>query len=250
MSTTMQTAVGRFVWHDHSSGDPERARTFYSELLGWQIEVWKPGEFDYPMITANGQQHGGFGTSQGGAPPHWLGHVVVGDADAAGERAQGAGGSVVAGPMEIPEVGRMNVVRDPQGAVISAFQPAGDAPVSEGVFVWDELMTSDVEGATRFYRELFGWDSREAEMGESGPYTLFRIGETDLAGCISNQATQAPPHWYPYLATPDVDASASKAKELGATAYLEPTEIENVGRFAVLGDPTGATFGLFQVPAS
>ncbi len=55
MSTTMETAVGRFVWHDHISGDPERARAFYGELLGWQIEVWKPGELDYPMITAKGQ---------------------------------------------------------------------------------------------------------------------------------------------------------------------------------------------------
>ncbi len=152
--------------------------------------------------------------------------------------------------MVIPEVGRMVVVRDRDGAAISAFQPAGGGPVAEGVFVWDELMTSDVEDAKRFYRELFGWDSREVEMGESGPYTLFRLAETDFAGCISNEATQAPPHWYPYLATPDVDASTAKAEELGASVYAGPMEIENVGRFAVLGDPMGATFALFQVPAS
>jgi uncharacterized protein len=250
MSTTMENSVGRFVWHDHVSGDPERARAFYSELLGWEIEVWKPGELDYPMITANGQGHGGFGRAEGDAPPHWLGHVVVEGADAAGERARSAGGTVLGEPMDIPEVGRIVVVRDPHGAVISAFQPAGGGSASEGVFVWDELMTSDVGDAKRFYRELFRWDSHEAEMGESGPYTLFRVGETDFAGCVSNEATQAPPHWYPYLATPDVDGSTAKAEELGATIYVRPMEIENVGRFAVLGDPMGVTFALFRVPAS
>ncbi|MDQ3876409.1 MAG: VOC family protein [Actinomycetota bacterium] len=246
----METAVGRLVWHDHVSGDPERARAFYSELLGWEIEVWKPGELDYPMINANGQGHGGFGRAEGGAPPHWLGHVVVDDADAAGERARSAGGAVVGEPIDVPEVGRIVVIRDPHGAAISAFQPAGDGSMPEGVFVWDELMTSDVEAAKRFYRELFGWESREVEMGESGPYTLFRLGETDFAGCISNEATEAPPHWYPYLATPDVDAATAKAEELGATLYAGPMEIENVGRFAVLGDPIGATFALFRAPAS
>jgi predicted enzyme related to lactoylglutathione lyase len=153
--------------------------------------------------------------------------------------------------MDIPEVGRMAVIRDPQGAVISAFQPAGDAPVSQGVFVWDELYTSDVDGAKNFYRELFGWDSAGMDMGEGRTYTLFRVGEKDVGGCMAiHEGEEAPPQWYPYLATPDVDASTAKAKELGATVYVEPMEVENVGRFSVLGDPTGATFGLFQVPSS
>src|SRR5438045_2534359 len=83
----------------------DAAKRFYAELLGWDVEVWKPGEMDYPMISAKGSQHGGFGPAQGGAPSHWVGHVVVDDVSAAGKRAQGAGGTIVAGPMDIPEVG-------------------------------------------------------------------------------------------------------------------------------------------------
>ena len=58
--STVETTVGRFVWHDHMSGDPAAASRFYSELLGWEIEIWKPGEMDYPMIKVGEHQHGGF----------------------------------------------------------------------------------------------------------------------------------------------------------------------------------------------
>src|SRR5919109_1607607 len=148
MSTEVKTAVGRFVWHDHVSSDPAKAQEFYSSLFGWTTEVFKPGEIDYPMIIANGQGHGGFGPAQGGAPPHWMGHVYVEDVDDAAKRAESAGGTVLAGPMDIPDVGRFAAVRDPQGALLSLFTPNDpNMPVGEGVFVWDELITSDVEGA-------------------------------------------------------------------------------------------------------
>ena len=131
MSTDVKTAIGRFVWHDHISGDTEKAVSFYTELFGWETQVWKPGEMDYPMINAGGQMHGGFGPAQGGAPPHWIGHVLVEDVDETGTHAESAGGKILAGPMDIPEVGRMVVIADPQGAVLSAFSSAGDPPTNK-----------------------------------------------------------------------------------------------------------------------
>ena len=249
MTATIQTAVGRFVWHDLNSTDVERAKAFYTELLGWGTEVFKPGEMDYTMISVNGVGHGGLNAVQGGVPSHWLGHVVVEDVDRAVERANGAGGSLVTGPMDIPDVGRIAVLQDPQGATISAFQPSGDdGPLAEGVFVWDELMTTDVESAKRFYAELFGWTTDEMDMG-GDTYTLFESEETSVGGVFASpEDVEAPPHWYPYLRTDDVDASTAKAKELGAKVYVEPMEIPgDVGRFSVLGDPTGATFGLHKL---
>ena len=247
MATGIQTAVGRFVWHDLSSTDVEAAKRFYTELLGWGIETWKPGEMDYDMISANGQMHGGFGSAQDGAPSYWLGHVVVDDLDPVRARVEGAGGGVVGDPMDIPEVGQILIIRDPQGAMISAYKPAGDVPASEGVFVWDELYTSDVDAAKRFYGEVFGWTARDMPMGE-GTYTVFESGDKGVAGAIKIGADHQhiPPHWYPYLATSDVDATTKKAKELGAEVYVEPMDVPDMGRFSVLGDPTGATFGLFQ----
>src|SRR5437879_43415 len=73
MSTGVKTAIGKFVWHDNTSTDVDKAKTFYTDLFGWETELFKPGEMDYAMIKAGGQTHGGFGAAQGGAPSAWLG---------------------------------------------------------------------------------------------------------------------------------------------------------------------------------
>src|SRR4051794_36602782 len=249
MSTGTQTATGTFVWHDHMSADAPQAQTFYSELLGWTYTPFETDQGEYPMITANDQQHGGFGPAQGNAPSHWIGHVVVDDADAAGTRAESAGGSVLAA-MDIPEVGRFAVIRDPQGAVISAFAPQGEAQVPEGAFVWDELHTSDIEAAKAFYTAVFGWTTSEMEMGEMGTYVLFQAGGVDRAGAMQQMPDDpSPPHWLTYLGTDDVDGTTAKAKELGGQVYMDPMDIPNIGRFSIAADPTGAAFGIYK-PAS
>lgn len=244
--STVQTAIGRFVWHDHMSDDVEKARSFYNELLGWETEVWKPGEMNYPMIVANGQMHGGFGPAQGGAPAHWLGHVAVESVDDAAARAEAAGGTLLGAPMDIPEVGRMAVIGDPQGAVFSTYTPAGEWTPAEGVFVWDELQTTDVESAKAFYGEVVGWTASDMDMGEGRTYTIFESGEAQRAGCMTlPPGVEAPPHWLAYLGTEDVDASAAKAEKLGGTKLVGPMDIPDMGRFAVVADPTGAVVGLY-----
>jgi hypothetical protein len=142
----------------------------------------------------------------------------------------------------------MAVVADPQGAVLSLFASADDPPVSEGVFVWDELLTTDIEKAKSFYGEVIGWESRDAEMGEGNVYTLFSSGGTDRAGGmpIPPQAQGTPPNWMTYIGTDDVDAAVEKAKKLGATVMMEAFDVPTVGRLAIVADPTGAVFGLYK----
>src|SRR5262249_24335511 len=142
--------------------------------------------------------------------------------------------------------GRFAAIQDPQGAVLSVFTANNpDAPLGQGVFVWDELEASDVAAEKQFYADVVGWASHDVDMGPM-TYTLFRTGDTDRAGCMRMMEGVPAPFWLTYICTDDVDATAQKAKELGATVYAEPADIPNVGRFAVLGDPTGATFGLFK----
>jgi predicted enzyme related to lactoylglutathione lyase len=248
VSVDVKTTIGQFVWHENISNDPGQASRFYEQLLGWETEVWKPGEMDYPMIKAGDQMHGGFGTAQGGAPPHWFGHVHVDDVDETARKAEAAGGRILAGPMDIPEVGRFAVIADPQGAVTSAFAPSGDAPNPTGTFVWDELLTTDVDSAKSFYGEIYGWTTRDMDMGDGITYTLFQRGDTETAGAMPRpEGVEAPPHWISYLATSDVDATARRAKELGGTVHAGPMDIpNNIGRFAIVQDPTGAVFGLFK----
>jgi uncharacterized protein len=244
--STDTTTVGRFVWHEHVSSDPKQAQDFYTGLFGWSTEVFKPGESDYTMISSRGQNHGGFATAMEGAPPpHWLSHVRVEALDQAIERATRAGGRLAAGPFEMGEVGRIAIIGDPQGAYVSAYEPRGEGPAAQGVFVWDELGTSDVDGAQRFYEEVFGWTT--SDMGaEYGGYRVFNCGETGIAGLMKLPDESIPVHWQPYVAVDDPDATVARAAELGGSTLAEPMDVPRVGRLAVLRDPQGATFGIIR----
>jgi uncharacterized protein len=244
--STATTTVGTFVWHEQVSSDPQQAQDFYTKLFGWDTEIFKPGEVDYQMISSGGQSHGGFGKAMEGAPPpHWLGHVRVEDLDETIEKAKKAGGKLAAGPFEMGEVGRIGIIGDPQGAYVSAYQPESDSPGSEGVFVWDELGTTDVAGAERFYGDVFGWTAKD--MGpDYGGYKIFQQGETRIAGVMALPDASMPAGWQPYVAVEDVDATTAKATELGASALMEPMDVPKVGRLAVIRDPQGAVFGIIK----
>ena len=244
LSTGVQTAIGKFVWHDNMSTDAAKAKDFYTELFGWELEPF-PGA-DYKMIKAGGSLHGGFGAAQGGAPSAWTGHILVEDVDATADKAKSAGGTVITEPMDIPDVGRFAVIADPQGAVFSAFASTGDSPGGEGTFVWDELVTTDVDDAKRFYGEVLGWTSKDLPMGP-GTYTMFkRAGDADVGGLMQRPREDIPPSWTTYIGTQDTDASVAKARELGATILMEPMDVPEHGRFAIIQDPTGAVFGVWQ----
>jgi predicted enzyme related to lactoylglutathione lyase len=239
------TTVGRVVWHELATTDVDRAVAFYRDLLGLGIQIWKPGEADYPMIEVHGTTHGGFQPAPDGTPSHWFGHVRVDDVDAAAERATSLGATVLAGPMEMPDIGRFALVGDPYGAVFSLYRPAGDGSGSDAVFAWDEVLTPDVETTAAFYREVVGWTS-----DESGPegYVLFhRADGSPVAGCMRKPGgVPGPAMWITYLATDDVDETSARARELGGTVLREPFDIPEICRIAVLADPTGAVFGLFR----
>jgi predicted enzyme related to lactoylglutathione lyase len=244
--STVATKVGKFVWHEQVSPDPRQAQAFYTELFGWGTEVFRPGEADYTMISAGGGNHGAFATAMEGAPPpHWLGHVRVDKLEDTIEKAKQAGGTLAAGPFEMGEVGRMAIIADPQGAYLSAYEPQGDAPAPEGVFVWDELATTDADAAQHFYEQVFGWTTND--MGaEFGGYRIFNRGEDGIAGLMALPDDSAPPHWQPYVNVNDPDATSAKAVELGGTVLVQAMDVPKVGRIAVLRDPQGATFGIIK----
>jgi predicted enzyme related to lactoylglutathione lyase len=243
VSTQVTSRVGTFVWHENVSTDPAKAQAFYTQLFGWGIEVYKAGEFEYPMIAVDGQMHGGFPPVQDGTPSHWVGNVAVENVDDTVAKAESAGGRLLHGPADIPDVGRFAVLADPQGAVFVAFQAGGEPPQSAGVFVWDELGTQDVEAAESFYNAVFGWTTND--MGEEyGGYKIFAIGETSVGGLMKMPDPSIPSMWQPYVAVEDTDATAAKAGELGGSTLLEPMDVPNVGRLAVLKDPVGAVFGI------
>jgi predicted enzyme related to lactoylglutathione lyase len=239
---TVGTSNGRITWHELLTPGIDRAVAFYRELLGWDVELSKPEEGDYPIIHAGGAAHGGFQRTHhdGGVPTHWLGYVRVDDVDRAAARARELGGAARVEPLDVDGVGRLAVVQDPGGAEIAVLAPDRDVAPPAGVFVWDELATADVSGATpRFYAELFGWT---AEPTGAGTYAVFRAGAAPIAGLTGGSASA----WIAYVATPQLDEAVTRARESGARVVSEPTEVEGVGRAAVIEDPGRATVGLVE----
>jgi uncharacterized protein len=119
-----------------------------------------------------------------------------------------------------------------------------------GTFCWVELGTSDDEAAKKFYTQLFDWDYVDNPMGEHGVYTMLKLNGKDVGGLYKLMpdmvAQGVPPHWLSYVSVDSADESAAKAKELGATLLQEPFDVFTIGRMAVVKDPTGAVFALWQ----
>ncbi len=249
-------APGRFVWYDHMSREPQKAIEFYNALFGWNTKPVDMGPMGtYNMLNRDGVEFGGVvNLGDEPAPSHWMAYVMVADVDAVAEQAKSLGGTVASPPMDVPGTGRFAVIGDPTGAYISPFQYAMPAPPEPeglppaGSFCWHELLTNDVGAAKDFYTKIFPWESVDVDMGPIGTYTLLKRNGRDLAGMMAKPPdTQGQPsHWLYYVAVEDVDAAASKAQELGGAQLAGPMDIPNVGRIAVLQDPTGAGFALFK----
>ncbi len=146
----------------------------------------------------------------------------------------------------------MAPIQDPTGAYVGIWQAkqhAGAGIMAEpGAMCWQELMTPDVGAAGKFYEETFGWTADPVDIGGGMMYTVFKSGGTMIGGMMARPADLAnvPPNWMPYFAVENCDASAAKVGTLGGTVMRPPTDIPNVGRFAVLRDGQGAHFAFLQ----
>lgn len=244
---------GALSWFECGTRDAERSKSFYTQLFGWiAVDLPMPGGMGtYTIIRAGGADVAGLYQLAGpmfeGVPSHWMTYVAVDDVDATARRATELGGKVVAPPMDVPGVGRMAVLQDPTGAHISVSyfdQHPGTAP--NGPFGWSELATRDTEGSGAFYTALFGWTLKPDPQMQ---YTEFQSGGRSVAGMMAMTPRHGdiPPHWLPYVMVQDCDAIHRRATELGCTTYVPPTDIPNVGKFAVFADPGGAGLGVIQL---
>jgi len=116
-----------------------------------------------------------------------------------------------------------------------------DDSLKHGAFGWNELMTTDVEAAKKFYTELFGWETMDVPI-EGMSYSVVKVDGDEVGGIASMppELKGQPPCWGVYVTVDDVDATARKVQELGGRIIRPPADIPNVGRFCVLQDPQGA----------
>ena len=116
-----------------------------------------------------------------------------------------------------------------------------------GTFSYAELATTDAPAAREFYTGLFGWEVDETPMDDAGSYYMFRRGPHVTAAMHPVWPGQeTPPFWGSYVTVASVDGSAARAAELGGTLVMPPFDVMDAGRMAVVQDPTGAAFSLWE----
>jgi predicted enzyme related to lactoylglutathione lyase len=242
---------GKFVWFEHASGDIPKARSFYEALLGWHTESMPVGERRYSMILNKSDAIGGYGPAAAGEPGRWRSYLSVADVDASHAAALAAGGKSLTAPTNFGDVGRAAQLADPGGASFwvwrsttgdradTAVPPAGD-------WCWNELYTPNDTQALAFYERVFGYTHDSMDMGPQGTYYLLKKDGVMRGGLMCSTEPEAPALWLPYVGVDDCDACATKAKSLGAQVVVPPTDIPNVGRFAVLVDPLGASIAVMR----
>jgi predicted enzyme related to lactoylglutathione lyase len=244
---------GMFSWTDLTAPDQDGAKAFYTALFGWEVDDRPVGDDGsvYSMMMAGGKMVAAISPQppqQAGAPPIWNSYITVDSADQAVERAKELGGTVHAPAFDVMDVGRMGVVQDPQGAYFCVWEPKAHIGAQRvnghGLLSWNELHTTDVADAERFYTGLFGWDVEAIDMG-GGQYHVVGV-DGHSNGALTDHLTEgAPPHWLVYFGTDDLDASTSKISELGGTVVQPAMDIGQGNRIAVAQDPQGGWFALY-----
>lgn len=260
MPVTTSHRPGTFSWIDLAAHDVDAAERYYTRLFGWTAErmPYGPEPDDvYVMLKKDGHDAAAMYAmdptqKSQGMPSAWLSYVTVESADEAAAKARGLGATVLADAFDVMDVGRMALIGDPAGAMFAAWQPgrhvgAGikDEP---GSLCWNELATRDKDQVADFYGRLFGWTPVPFE-GSPVPYTMMMNGDAPAGGIYTMPARMEgmPPHWAPYFAVEDTDATVRLSDALGGTTMMPPEDIPQIGRFAMLRDPQGALFYVIRL---
>ena len=242
-------ADGTPNWVDLSTSDLEGAKEFYGALLGW--EYLDNESAMYSQALVDGKVVAGIYRGEGARPTAWNMYLAVSSADEAAARAVELGGTQALEPFEIPGVGRMAWLQDPQGAHVALMEQRGHIGATlvngPGLFSWAELVTTDLEGARAFYGGLFPELEWPALDLPTGRHYIPSLAERPVAGFMS-----VPPgaplmsYWLAYFGVEDLDIAAQRGEQLGGAVMVPPTKINDLlGSFAVLSDPQGGMFALY-----
>jgi hypothetical protein len=122
--------------------------------------------------------------------------------------------------------------------------------IPPGAFCWIELSTTEQNAAKSFYGSLFGWASQDFPMGPNDFYTMFQLEGRHTGAAYTmrpqQQSQGVPPHWMIYISVESADDAASRAAQLGGKVLAPPCDVYDIGRMAVVQDPSGAVFAMWQ----
>lgn len=263
-SPTNSRSPGKVVWHDLLTRTPAESRRFYEELFGWEFDsvgsVLGFGSDDaYSIIRNNGQLIGGMidanKLNSQEDISQWVTLISVDDINAAVAKFESQGGAIFTPPTDLAQRGQIAIVAGPTGALFGLLQtkdgdPADREPVVND-FLWNELWTTDVEGATRFYSDIFGYtytDENTDEDDREDDYRVLRSDDTPRAGVMLNPFEDVKPVWVNYIRVEDPAAITARVDELGGRILVEAQPRDIGGTVAFIAGPSGAGIALQTWP--
>ena len=246
---------GSFAWYELMTTDMAAATAFYAKVIGWGTQDASTPGLPYTLVTAGKAPVSGIldlpaDARRMGARPRWMGYVSVDDVDATADQFRRRGGAVYVPPTN-SNIGRISVVADPQTATLALvkglkkparLQPA--EPGKPGHVGWHELLASDWEKMFGFYREIFGWQKADAEIGQTDTYQLFSAGGRTIGGMFTKRPVEPLPFWLFYFNIEDIDAAGERVKSAGGVVYEGPIELPDGIWIARCTDPQGGAFAL------
>ena len=247
--------VGKFVWYDLFTHDLSSASRFYEELFGWSFFDTEPKGKRVKTITRDGipianaihidPEKGNVNQSR------WLSYMSVEDVDRASMFVKQNNGSIYIQPKNLPNRGRVAVVKDPYGALFALVGSSDGDPPDQGAvenhWMGSELWTTNLEAAISFYKLLVGYELQLVDVGSDSKYHMLMKDDQPRAGIVKIPWDNVKPDWLPYIAVEDVMTVAEKAKMLGGKLIVEPDENIREGRVAIISDPSGAVFAIQQL---
>ncbi len=254
----MPSFHGKFCWYELMTSDKTAAESFYRDVLGWTTQDMNGPHGTYTIVSASEIPVGGMmtmppETCAAGARPGWSAYIAVDDVDDYAGRVKEAGGAVLRGPADIPDIARFAVVADPTGAPFnlikgfSAEPPKVPTPGTPGHAGWRELYAGDGDSAFRFYSGLFGWTKGESfNMGPMGPYQLFVLDGVPSGGMMTKPKEVPAPRWQYYFNVGDIDAATARVTERGGKILHGPMQVPGGSWIAQCTDPQGALLALIE----
>jgi predicted enzyme related to lactoylglutathione lyase len=255
MTTVTSSVLGRPLWYELMTTDTRGAETFYTNVIGWSAAPFEGASQPYTIFKRSGDiPTAGLMARPDDlqAPPFWAMYVGVPNLEQAAAHISQLGGRECSPVIDVPSVGRMQMMQDPQGAAFYIFQPASNPEAPEGRpevgdASWHELMTTDWQAAMKFYNQAFGWQASDAmEMGAMGTYQMFNRPHGMIGGMMNKppEMAQVPPNWQIYFRVADLDAAVERVKASGGTILNGPVEVPGGDRIVNAMDPQGAAFSL------
>lgn len=260
MTVAASSVLGRPLWFELMTSDKDAAEAFYKTVVGWTTTPFEASPEPYSMFQRSGEipVGGVLKTPEGmNAPPFWAMYVGVPKLEDGAKHIESLGGSQVSPVIDVPGVGRMQMMKDPQGAAFYIYEPASDPQSPEGAAEvgeasWLELMTTDAEAALKFYNEVFGWQPSESmDMGPMGKYHMFNRPHGMIGGMMNKgpEMANVPPNWNIYFRVPDVDAAVARITANGGQVLNGPMDVPGGDRILNALDPQGAAFSLHSKKA-